>query len=65
MGIRLSKFGGGWIDDGPDLGDAVGGKAALACVFAHHLLIGRDVDAIDFVVRHVAVQPLNLGPKVA
>ena len=43
-------FRGRGVDDGLDLGDAVGGEAALLCVLAHGGFVGGDVDAVDF--RH-------------
>ena len=58
-------FGGRRVDDVPHLRNAVRGEASLARVFAHHLFVGRDVDAVDLVVGDVALQPLNLGPEVA
>src|SRR5450432_1552666 len=30
----------------------------------HHLFIGRNVDAINLVLRNIAVQPLDLRPHV-
>src|SRR5580704_4495099 len=53
------------IDDCLDLGNAVSGEASLAGVFANHFLVGRVVDAVDFVIGNVAMDPLDGGAKVA
>ena len=52
------------IDHGPDFRDAVGREAALLRMFAHHRLIGRNVDTVNLVSRDVAVQLLNLRTKI-
>jgi len=49
------------IDDGVDLGDYVGGKAALEGVATDDLFVGRDVDAVDLVGGDERGQPLNFG----
>jgi hypothetical protein len=54
----------GRIDDALDLGDAVGGESSLFGMFSNHFLVGSEVHAINFVVRHVAVQPLNLPAQI-
>src|SRR5580704_6888955 len=63
--VSTLGFGGGGVDDAANLGDAVGGEAALAGVLADHLFVGRDVDAVDFVVGDVAMKPLDLGTEIA
>ena len=49
------------IDDGVDLGDYVGGKAALEGVASDDLFVGCDVDAVDFVGGDERSEPLNFG----
>lgn len=61
VGTRL--FRGCGIDHVLDLGDPIGGEAALLGVFADHFFVGRNIHAVDFVSRNVAVYPLNLGPQ--
>src|SRR5438034_183429 len=58
--MASALFGGGGIDDVLDLGDLVGGEAALLRVLAHQLLARRHVHAIDLVAGHVALHPLDL-----
>ena len=58
-------LGGGRIDDRADLGNPVCGKAALSGVFANQFLAGRDIDAVNPIVHHVAFDPLNLWSEVA
>src|SRR5438034_183423 len=58
--MASALFGGGGIDDVLDLGDPVGGEAALLRVLAHQLLARRHVHAIDLVAGHVALHPLDL-----
>ncbi len=58
-------FGSGGIDDAADLGDLVGGEAALLGVLSDHLLVGSDVDAVNLVVHDVAVEPLDLRAHTA
>ena len=36
----------------------------LPRMFPHNLFVRRDVHAINLVVRHIAVQPLNLGSQI-
>src|SRR5215813_14231265 len=45
--------------------DPVGREAALLSVLTDHLLIGRDVDAVNLVVRNEALDPLDLRSEVA
>jgi len=52
------------IDDPENLPYAVGGKAPQLRVFANHFLVWRDVNAVDLVLGYVALQPLDLGPKI-
>jgi hypothetical protein len=53
------------IDDGVDLGDYVGGEAALEGVAADDLFVGRDVDAVDLVGGDEGGEPLNFGIDAA
>src|SRR3954469_22354555 len=48
-----------------DFRDLVGRKISLAGVFSYHLLIGRDVDAVNLVIGYVAMDPLNLRAEFA
>lgn len=59
-----SGLGRGRIDHLSDLGNAVGREAALFGVFTHQLRVGRDVDAIDLVVRDVALDPVDLRAEL-
>src|SRR5438046_1214353 len=52
------------IDNRRDLGNLVGRKSTLPCVFANHLFIGGAVNAVDLVVRHITLDPLNLRSQV-
>lgn len=58
-------FSGSRIDDRPNLRDAVGGETALLRVLPDSVFIRRDVDAVNFVVGNVAVNPLNLRAHVS
>ena len=49
------------VDQVPDGGDPAGRDADLARVFANRGFVRSEVHAVDFLVRHVAVEPLNLG----
>src|SRR5437867_786404 len=51
---------GGRIDHRADARDPVRRETALLRVLANRLLVGRHVHAIDLVVRHVTVDPLDL-----
>lgn len=55
----------GRVDDGTDFGNSIRGKAAFLRVHTNHLFVGRDVDAINLVIRHVTFDPLNLRPDCA
>ena len=60
-GIEVeSLLGGSRVDDRSHLRDSIGRKTALSGMFAHHLLVRRVIDAINFIVRDVTVHPLNL-----
>ena len=48
------RLGSGRIDNRADLGNPVRGKAALPGVFPNQFLVGRDVNAINPIVHHVA-----------
>src|ERR1019366_2889171 len=63
-GRQSSTFRGGRTDDRPDGGDSIGRKPSLAGVFAHHLFIRCDVDAVDLVVGDETFQPLHLWTKL-
>src|SRR3989442_12421566 len=62
--LAYSAFRGGGIDDRLHFRDAIGRKAALRRVLAYGLLVGCDVNTIDLVVGHVAMQPLNLRTQL-
>src|SRR5207244_11585401 len=47
-----------------DRADPVGREAALPGVLAHDLLVGRHVHAVDPVLGHEALDPLNLRPQL-
>lgn len=53
-------LGSGRINHGFDLGNAVGGKLALFGMRSDRSLVGCDVEAINLIIRYVALQPLNL-----
>ena len=44
--------------------ETVGWESSLFGMFFDHFLVGSDVHAINFAVRHVAVHPLNLGAQI-
>jgi hypothetical protein len=58
-------FSGSWIDDGFYFGDGIGRESALGGMFADELLIGSDIDTVDFVAGDVALNPLNFGTELA
>src|SRR5271165_1030537 len=64
-GATRLRFGDCGIDDRRDLGNSICGEAALAGVFPDQGLVRSDIDAVDFVLGHVAVDPLNLGTEFA
>src|SRR5690242_17438112 len=53
------------IDHASHLRDLVRGKAPALRVLADHLLVWCAIDAVDLIVRNVAVDPLDLRPEVA
>src|ERR1039458_8018475 len=59
-----SCFSGGfrscWIDNRFHFGNTVRRKASLLRMLAHCRLIWGDIHAIDFVVGHIAFEPLDL-----
>src|SRR6202040_998654 len=59
-----SGLGRGRIDDVLDLGDAVRWESSLLGMFFDHFLVGSDVHAINFVVSHIAVHPLDLRTQI-
>jgi hypothetical protein len=40
------------------------GKCAALCVLADELLVRGEVNAVDLVVRHVAMDPLDVGSEL-
>ena len=62
---RLESLGRRWFDHCPYPDDFVRGECAFPRVLAHHFLVRRDVDAVDLVVRDVAVNPLDLRPHLS
>src|SRR5258707_5003529 len=62
--LRCSSFSRGRIDHKLDLRHAVCQEAALLRVFADHLLVGSDIDAVDFVPSYITVEPLNLWSQI-
>jgi len=57
-------FDGGRIKHAADGGDPVGGKTGATSVLANGVLVRREIDAINFVFRHIAMEPLNLRPDL-
>ena len=53
------------VNDRENFGNAVCGESALARVPTHKLLTRCVVNAIDFVLGNVAVNPLDGGPQVS
>ena len=51
------------IDYRLDLGDVIGRKLASPGMFPNDLGIGCDIDAVDFVIRDITLNPLNLRPQ--
>src|SRR5437763_11070724 len=58
-------FRGCWVDHSAHSRHTIRQEAALFGVLAHGLFIGRDVDAIDLVVGHVTLHPLDLWAHAA
>src|SRR5262245_47281099 len=54
----------GRVDEAAYCADAIDGDVCQAGVFLDHELVRRVVDAIDLVVRHVAVDPLDFRPEL-
>lgn len=61
--VRL-RLCGCWINDPSHLRNAVRREAALLSMLANHLFIRRDVDAVDLVIGHVTLEPLNLRSQL-
>src|SRR5690606_26649133 len=59
-----SGLGGGRIDDRPDLHDVIRGETRLLRVLPDVLLAGRDVHAVDRVVRDETLDPLHLWAEL-
>lgn len=59
-----SLFGAGGIDHRSDLGDRVCREAAFRGVLADHVLVRSDVYAVDLVVRHERLHPLDLWTEL-
>src|SRR5919106_2233578 len=57
--VRSLLFSGCRIEDVLHFGDAVRGEAPPRRVLPNHLLVRRDVDAVDDVAGDVAVHPLD------
>lgn len=55
------SFSGGRVNHTANRGNAIGREAALRGMVAYGLFVGGDVDAIDFVVGDVALDPLHAG----
>jgi len=53
------RLGSGRIDNRVDLGNPVRGKTALPSVLANQIFVGRDVNAINPIVHHVAFDPIE------
>src|SRR5437899_8703055 len=53
------------IDYRPYLRNSIRWKAAALCVFFDHLFVWRDVDAINLVVRHITLHPLDFRAEVS
>ena len=60
----LLFFGGRGVDNRSHLGNACDGEIAFLGVLANQLLIWRDVDAVNLVIRHITVQPLDLWTQL-
>ena len=60
-----SRFSGCGIDHRGDLGDPIRGETALAGMLSYQSFIGSDVDAVDFVLGYVALNPLDFWAKFA
>ena len=50
------------IDQAAHCGNAIGGDAGSESVLPDSLLVRRKVNAVDFVLSDVTVEPLNLRP---
>src|SRR5229473_7729788 len=48
------------VNNGFDLGDLICWEPTETSMLKHQLLIRSDVDAIELVVGHIALNPLNL-----
>src|SRR5438477_3273484 len=60
-----SGFRRGRVDGFANLRDTVCREPSLPGMFADQFLVRGDVDAVDLVIRNVAVQPLDLGTELA
>lgn len=60
----LSLLCGCGINHRLDFRNSIRGESALGGVLADELLIRRDIDAVNLVLSHVTVNPLNLGSQV-
>ena len=61
-GTTAGLFSGCWINDRPNLRDAIGRKSTHLRMFAYGIFIRSNVYAIDFVIGDIALHPLNLRP---
>src|ERR1700678_1634868 len=62
---RLLLLGGGRIDHRSNLSDSMCRKTTLLCVHTDRVFVGGNVDAIDFPVRDVTLNPLNLSAHLS
>jgi hypothetical protein len=61
---KAPLFGCGRVDIDQNFADGVGRETALIGVFAYHVLIGRYINAVDFISGNVTVDPLYLRPEI-
>lgn len=49
------------LNDVRDLGNAIGGKTSTLGMLTDQFLIGCQINAVDLVASHIAVNPLNIS----
>jgi hypothetical protein len=54
----------GWINDGTNLGNRIGRESAHLGMLAHKSRVRSDVHAVNLVIGHVALHPLNPGAEL-
>jgi len=59
-----SDFRGGRIDDQLDFRDTVGREPSLFRMLENDCFVGSNIDAVNLVGRHIAVQPLDRRTKM-